>query len=477
MEKFVDVNLAPSLNQALEKIGYITATPIQQQAIPVALEGKDILGSAQTGTGKTAAFLIPIINNLLNNPSKASKAIILTPTRELARQIAEVAKSMLTFTPYLKSCMLVGGEPIGKQLHILKTKRPRIIIGTPGRVIDHMERGTLRLDTTQYLVLDETDRMLDMGFDEQIADIVSDIPDTRQTLLFSATISKEIAKIAQNYLNNPERISIGHTNTATTTVKQQNISTTGENKYDDLVKALHDNTGSAIIFVKTKINTDKLCYRLNKDKYQAVALHGGLPQRKRDRALKSFRDQKFDILVATDVAARGLDVDHIDLVINYDLPQAPEDYVHRIGRTGRADREGRAISLITAEDKNLWFRIDKFLNPDKYKGRSFGSKSYNSRSRWGNKNSNRNNRGNSYTRSNNMTGTKDSENRKPHHSHRTHDNKYEKNHKGFNTGNKSFNDMHKGHKAKDHAHHLLDKKFNKQAADRKKDLQQEIKNV
>jgi ATP-dependent RNA helicase DeaD len=399
MENFLDANLIAPLQQALDKMGYVKPTPIQSQSIPIALEGKDILASAQTGTGKTAAFLIPLISSLVENPHNS--AIILSPTRELTKQIADVAKEMLQFMPQVKSCSIVGGEHMGKQLQALK-KKPQLIIGTPGRVIDHLERGSLRLAKTKHLVLDETDRMLDMGFDEQIADIVQDLPAERQTLLFSATISKQIARIAQQYLTTPERIAIGHSNEAAAKIKQEKVETSSAGKYSALTDALGSVRGAVIVFVKTQINTDKLAYKLLKDKYEVVALHGGLPQRKRDRAIKSFRNQRVDILVATDVAARGLDIDNVALVVNYDLPQAPEDYVHRIGRTGRAGNEGHAVSLVTPADNAMWFRIDKFLNPDKYQGRASRNNDGASNRRGSNGKSK--SRSNTYTRSNRNNG-------------------------------------------------------------------------
>ena len=368
MTEFNTYGLPPLLAQSLEKMQYVTPTPIQQQAIPVALEGHDILGSAQTGTGKTAAFGIPLAAKLINNPR--GSAIVLTPTRELAVQVLQVLKSLLGRS-FINTALLIGGDPMNPQLTQLRA-RPRLIVGTPGRINDHLERGTLMLHDTSFLVLDETDRMLDMGFAVQLDRIFRFLPKTRQTLMFSATMPDNIIRMSEKYLVNPVRIAVGASNTAATNIKQEIIHTDNDNKYNALVKELETREGSVIVFVKTKRGADKLSAKLNKQKFLSDAIHGDLPQRKREKVISSFRDKKYRIMVATDIAARGLDIPHIEHVINFDLPMCPEDYIHRIGRTARAGAEGSSVCLITPEDARLWRDIERMMNPGSHAGKSQG---------------------------------------------------------------------------------------------------------
>lgn len=362
MGDFKSLNLPEALVHKLDSIDFTKPTPIQAQAIPHALEGRDILGSAQTGTGKTAAFAIPIITKLMAN--KDSSALILTPTRELATQVLKQVQVFMGKKNPIKSALLIGGEPMPKQFSQLRAK-PRIVVGTPGRVCDHLKRKTLNLHKTDFLVLDETDRMLDMGFTIQIEEILGYMPNQdRQTLLFSATLPKNIVKIAEKYLKDPVRVAVKSESKVAENVTQKNLKVTESEKYETLLSELEQREGSIIIFIKTKFATERMAKKLHDEGHKADAIHGDLRQSKRDKVIKSFRNQKYRILVATDVAARGLDIPHIEHVINYDMPQCPEDYVHRIGRTARAGAKGEALNLISKADNSKWFAIEKMLNPD-----------------------------------------------------------------------------------------------------------------
>ena len=340
---------------------FTTPTPIQAQAIPEALNGRDILGTAMTGSGKTAAFCIPMISRMLSN--SRGTALIMLPTRELANQVEAVVKQLLGPYGTIKSALLIGGESMPNQQAQLRA-RPRIIVGTPGRIIDHLQRGSLMLHDTSYLVLDETDRMLDMGFEDQILQILKYLPLQRQTLLFSATLPPQILKLSEKYLKNPVRIEVGETNKAADRIEQKVLHVSADDKYATLLRELKERDGTVIIFVKAKFATEKLADRLKKSGFTADAIHGDLDQRHRERVLLAFREKKHRILVATDIAARGLDIPHIEHVVNFDLPQAPEDYIHRIGRTGRAGADGSAISFITPEDALKWRNIQKLMDPD-----------------------------------------------------------------------------------------------------------------
>jgi len=359
MENFLALNLHEVLTQSLLDMKFQKPTPIQAQTIPHALEGKDVLGSAQTGTGKTVAYGIPLISYLLNKDH--GSAIVLAPTRELAMQVINQLHMLLGRKSHIKSTLLIGGDSMFKQLAQLKN-RPRLIVGTPGRVNDHLERGTLKLNNAEFLVFDETDRMLDMGFSVQIQQIVKYMPEKRQTLMFSATMSPSIIKTAQNYLQTPVRISVGSTTAPTDKIKQEIIKTTDSDKYNILINQLDKSEGSFIIFMKTKHATERLALKLRGSGHTADAIHGDLRQRNREQVIRGFRDGKHRILVATDVAARGLDIPHIEYVVNYDLPMNPEDYIHRIGRTGRAGKEGVAISFVTPADGSKWRVIHKLIN-------------------------------------------------------------------------------------------------------------------
>lgn len=356
---FETLGLPASVLTAISRVGFKTPTPIQAAAIPLALAGRDVLGSAQTGTGKTAAFGIPMIAKLISSPHNTG--LIMTPTRELAAQVLSTLHPLLAGSQ-IRTALLIGGESMHRQLQQLK-QRPRIIVGTPGRINDHLEQKTLNLSAAHFLVLDETDRMLDMGFGIQIDSILRHMPRQRQTLLFSATIPAAIEKLASRYQNNPERVSIGSTVTPIAAIKQEILHIKESEKYDQLIQQLYDRKGSILIFMKTKFSAKRMAEKLNKMDFKADAIHGNLNQNKRDRVIRAFREKQYRILVATDVAARGLDIPHIEHVINYDLPQCPEDYIHRIGRTARNGAEGNAIAFITPGEKRLWHAIHNLMNP------------------------------------------------------------------------------------------------------------------
>ena len=364
MTNFESFGLSKNLNQALLNMEYTIPTPIQERAIPVALKGIDILGSAQTGTGKTAAFCIPMIEILTKNENMT--ALIMTPTRELARQVLDVTNQLVGKSKYIRTACLIGGEAMGKQLNQLR-KGPRIIVGTPGRINDHLESETLDLMDCGYLVLDETDRMLDMGFGIQIDQTLKYMPSDKQTLLFSATLPEKIIKLSKKYLYNPERVAVESEKILLTNIKHDVLNINHNEKYKELLMQLEKRKGSVLIFTKTKHGTQRMAKNLSNDGYKADALHGNLNQNKRDKVMNNFRMKKFKVLVATDIASRGLDVPHIEHVVNYDLPQVVEDYVHRLGRTARAGAKGSAICFVSPEEKGLWDEINYFLNPSTVK--------------------------------------------------------------------------------------------------------------
>ena len=361
MENFKLFKIEDSLKNSLQKMNFTKPTPIQGMAIPVALEGKDILGTAQTGTGKTLAFSIPLINKLILD--KNAFALVMCPTRELATQVMAAIKSIISDKINIKTALLIGGEAMQKQLRQLGN-RSRIIVGTPGRINDHLKRKSLNLSATKYLVLDETDRMLDMGFTPQIEMVLKFVPKDHQTLLFSATLPQNILRISERYLNKPERISTGNTSVPIAKIKQETLQVFKENKYDELIDQFLGRKGSILVFVKTKRGADKMVKKLKEEGHSADAIHGDLRQSKRDRVINSFRKGLKRILIATDVAARGLDIPLIQHVINYDLPQVPEDYIHRIGRTARAGSEGSALTFLTSDDRSMWNSINKLIDPN-----------------------------------------------------------------------------------------------------------------
>lgn len=370
MKSFEGLSLNPILTKSLAEMKYDTPTPIQAQAIPLALDGRDIMGSAQTGTGKTAAFAIPLVEGLLNHTH--GTALVLTPTRELGKQVLGIMHELLGRDSGINTAFLIGGDSMQKQNNQLNRK-PRLIVATPGRLNDHLERGNVDLSQTKFLVLDETDRMLDMGFSVQLDRIFKHMPKKRQTLMFSATLPKNIMEMSKKYLNNPERIAVGSTITPAKNIKQEVVRVPQEQKYDELGRLLETRAGTMIIFVKTKYGTERMAKRLRNDGFEADALHGDLKQSRRDRVLGNFRDMKFQILVATDVAARGLDVPHIQHVVNFDLPQVPEDFIHRIGRTARAGAVGEAVSFVSPQEGIKWHAIEMLMDPT-MKGSSMPNK-------------------------------------------------------------------------------------------------------
>jgi superfamily II DNA/RNA helicase len=364
MQHFNELKLPEALNASLAAMKFSTPTPIQAQAIPLALAGNDILGSAATGTGKTGAFGVPLVAHVMNN--RDSMALVLTPTRELAAQVFKVVQQLLGNKSPIKGALLIGGDSMSKQMFQLRAN-PRVIVGTPGRVNDHLKRRSLRLDNADMLVLDETDRMLDMGFGIQIDEILKYVPGERQTLMFSATLPKEIIAMSHRYMNMPERVSVGETHTPTTNVEQELVRVTEPAKYSELLNQLEKREGSIIVFVKTKYGAEKLAKKLVAENHSANAIHGDLRQNKREKVINAFRNKRHRIMVATDVAARGLDIPHIEHVINFDLPQCPEDYIHRIGRTARGGAKGQAVSLLAPADNKKWSAIYRMLNPNEAK--------------------------------------------------------------------------------------------------------------
>ncbi len=358
---FDTLGVSAHLVAALQKLNITTATPIQTQTIPLLLEGKDILASAQTGTGKTIAYLLPILQGLLET-NDDSTALVLVPTRELAVQVKDSILDVLGRGSSIFTAVLIGGEPMARQFAQLK-RRPRIVVATPGRLNDHLQRGSVKLNTARYLVLDETDRMLDMGFADQLEAIVDCLPKKRQTMMFSATMPGNMMKLAGKYLNEPQRIAVGIENQAVAKIKQDMVRTSQGNKLPLLLKELDQREGSVIIFVKTKMGAEQLAGQLRNENHSVDAIHGDLKQNHRTKVIQAFRNRKSRIMVATDVAARGLDVPHIQHVINYDLPQCPEDYVHRIGRTGRAGAEGNALCFVAPNETGKWNAIHRLMNP------------------------------------------------------------------------------------------------------------------
>jgi|TARA_B110000459_G_C16621923_1_gene502263 ATP-dependent RNA helicase DeaD len=359
MQDFTQLNLPQSMLDSITKLGIKTPTPIQAKTMPTILKGSDVVGTAQTGTGKTLAFGIPVALQLLLHPE--TTALILTPTRELAMQVMKSIQAIMCNTITNKTVLLIGGDPIHKQIKRLRTSNPRLIVGTPGRVIDHIERKTVDLSNTKFLVLDETDRMLDMGFSIQIDNIIKHIPKQRQTLLFSATMPSNIVKISKKYLIDPLRVAIDSTFKPAANLKQEHIKLQEKDKPTQLIAEIEKRTGSIIVFVKTKRAADRIAIKLDKSGHSAAAIHGDLRQSKRAKVIKEFSRGEHRVLVATDVAARGLDIDCIEHVINYDLPQCPEDYIHRIGRTARAGKSGEAMSFVTPGTNKMWQIINRLL--------------------------------------------------------------------------------------------------------------------
>lgn len=350
--------LPPLLTSAIARLRFETPTPIQSQAIPLALTRKDVVGCAQTGTGKTAAFCIPTLVHLLKYPQKT--ALILAPTRELILQIEAFWKELTSNQPELRVACLIGGQSMQPQMRAL-SRRPRLIVATPGRLLDHLGRRSVSLAQTDTLILDEADRMLDMGFAPQLNQILKYVPKDRQTLLFTATWAPETDQLARKFLRDPQKITVGEASRPAPKIEQQVKGVTRDGKNSALLDEINAREGSMLVFARTKARTDRVCKYLQSFGVKANRIHGGRSQAQRNGALSEFKTGAIRVLVATDIAARGIDVSHIAHVVNYDLPNVPEDYVHRIGRTGRADASGSAISLIAPDERGLWLPIARLL--------------------------------------------------------------------------------------------------------------------
>ncbi len=353
---FSHLGLPPSLLVALKNLNIVTPTPIQRQAIPVAIEGKDVVGVAQTGTGKTLAFALPLISQISKN--KKSGLVIL-PTRELAMQVNETfLKIGKNFG--LKTALLIGGAPIHRQRAEIY-RHPHVIIGTPGRIMDHMEQRTLRLNNVEVLVLDEADHMFDMGFLPQITTILKQVPQYRQTMLFSATMPPAIMKLAATHMKLPVRVEIARPGTVAEHIRQELFIVSKDQKNRLLDKLLDENNGSILVFSRTKHGARKICRSIKGMGHTAAEIHSNLSMSQRRRSLDGFKSGEHRVLVATDIAARGIDVSNIELVVNYDLPDNPDDYVHRIGRTGRNGRSGLAMTFVMPDQRNKIRIIEKLV--------------------------------------------------------------------------------------------------------------------
>ncbi len=351
MEKlsFKDLNLSSEVQKAITDMGFEEATPIQSQSIPPILNGNDLIGQAQTGTGKTCAFGIPAIE-MIQPEIESIQVLVLCPTRELAIQSSEELRNVLKYKDGIRILPVYGGQPIDRQILALK-KRPQIIIGTPGRVMDHMRRRTLKLDNLKMIVLDEADEMLNMGFREDIDTILEKVPEERQTILFSATMPKEILDITKKYQKNPIHIKVAHKELTVPSIEQYYLEVKESAKLEVLSRLIDTNDIKlSLVFCNTKKRVDELTSGLQSRGYSAEALHGDMRQEHRDKVMSQFRKGNFDILIATDVAARGIDVDDVEAVFNYDIPSDEEYYVHRIGRTGRAGRTGKAFTFISGRE-------------------------------------------------------------------------------------------------------------------------------
>jgi ATP-dependent RNA helicase RhlE len=355
---FQDFGLIDAVERGVQSMGYVDPTPIQLRAIPLILSGRDVMGSAQTGTGKTAAFALPVLSLLKSHG--ACRCLVLEPTRELAAQVETAFRDYSRYMD-LQVALIQGGVGFGKQREDIKAGAD-ILVATPGRLLDLMEQGDISLKDIQYLILDEVDRMLDMGFLPQVRRIVEKCPKARQTMFFSATLPPEIQTMTQWVLKNPEVIEIGANRSPAETVTHALYPVAKDQKFDLLI-ALLERTKfeSCIIFTSTKIFADKIAHRLHDLKHAVVALHSNRTQRERVEALEGFKSGKYEVLVATDIAARGLDIAGVSHVINYDVPGHPEDYVHRIGRTGRAQKIGDAFTLVTAEEIDAIRSIERFI--------------------------------------------------------------------------------------------------------------------
>jgi ATP-dependent RNA helicase DeaD len=355
---FAELGLDPRVLRALDDVGYETPSPIQAATIPALLAGRHVVGLAQTGTGKTAAFALPILCQVEKGP-KAPQALVLAPTRELALQVSEAFGRYAAHLPGLHVLPIYGGQGYGVQLSALR-RGVHVVVGTPGRVMDHLDKGTLDLSGLRFLVLDEADEMLNMGFAEDVERILADTPDDKQVALFSATMPRSIRRLAEKYLTDAEEITVRNRTTTSATTVQRFLVVSYPQKLDALTRILEvENFEALIVFVRTKQETESLAERLRARGFSAAAINGDVAQPQRERTIGALRDGSLDVLVATDVAARGLDVDRVSHVVNYDIPTDTESYVHRIGRTGRAGRSGDAISFVTPRERHLLKAIER----------------------------------------------------------------------------------------------------------------------
>lgn len=354
---FYGLGIAPNLLKQLDKLNFVTPTPIQHKSIPIALKGEDMIGIAQTGTGKTLAFSLPMMQRL---SALQKKGLVICPTRELALQVDETLKKI--GGPFgLHTAVIIGGVPMHRQIKALRS-HPHVIVATPGRLIDHLDQGTYTLNHMGILVLDEADRMLDMGFEPQIKRILASMPEERQTMLFSATMPPKISKMAQQYMKKPLRVEVAPAGTAAETVEQELFVVPRNQKLSLLEELLKQYSGTVLVFSRTKHGAKKICSVINKMGHPAAELHSNKSLGQRKNALEGFKNGRYRVLVATDIAARGIDVTEIELVVNYDLPENSEDYVHRIGRTGRAGHIGKAISFACPEQGKDVDAIERLIN-------------------------------------------------------------------------------------------------------------------
>jgi ATP-dependent RNA helicase RhlE len=353
---FHGLGIAPKVLEVLNRYGFVKPTPIQYQCIPIAIEGNDIVGVAQTGTGKTLAFGIPMLQSLIQ---EEGEGLVVVPTRELAMQVNE-ALQQIGSEIGIHSVVLIGGEPMEQQLKMLRSS-PQVLIATPGRLNDHLQQRTVFLRTTRILVLDEADRMLDMGFYPQIKNILEHLPQERQTMLFSATIPPEIIKVAARYMKLPISVEVAPSGTTAAEVSQELFFVESKDKTHLLLTLLSQYQGSVLVFAKTKVGARKLSRQIRQSGYRAIDLHSDRSLAQRFDALEGFKIGKYRVLIATDIAARGIDVTGIELVVNYDLPMNTQDYVHRIGRTGRAGSVGHAISFAMPHQKRDVKAIEKLI--------------------------------------------------------------------------------------------------------------------
>jgi len=361
MTNFSELSVSPVLYANLAQNGFVTPTPVQAASIPPALEGRDVVATAQTGTGKTLAFVLPLIESLLKQPIETGvSAVILSPTRELAMQIHETFLKLAKHTG-IRAAVVVGGMPERPQIDSVR-RGARVLIATPGRLGDFLDRRMVNLSGARILILDEADRMLDMGFLPTIKKIIAELPATRQTLLFSATIEQSVAKLIEAHVKNPARIAIGSSTKPAEHVDLHAYEVEQDRKVGLLQHMLKNQDGSFLVFARTKHGADRLAKRLQTGGVKSTAIHGNRTQSQRNRALKGFQQGEFRVLVATDVAARGLHVDGIAHVVNFDLPQAPEDFIHRVGRTGRAGARGTATTFGTKSERGEIRKIERALN-------------------------------------------------------------------------------------------------------------------